>query len=387
MENRHEVFPPLNDEQLLMLKSVARVVNEVVAPRAADIDREGAFPWDIKDVLSEMGLCSLAIDEEYGGLGESVLFLVLVIEEIARACFSSAMFVGTTAISVYPMDVLASERQKQKYLPRMATGELIPCVAYSEPEAGSDLASLRTTAVRDGDQWVINGQKRWITQAPVSDVIILFARTDLNSKDHRGISTFIVERNTPGISLGRLEDKLGARGSVMSDLIFDDARVPPDSLMGEQGKGFIAAMNSLEKERIVASAYALGCCRGALDTAVTYAMEREQFGRRIGEFQGLQFLLAHMRTKYEAARALVLTAARKTDSDSPDKTIYSSMAKYCAAETAMKVTTDAVQVLGGYGVNREFPVERMMRDAKVTQIFAGTSQIQQWIVARQMLGL
>lgn len=387
MEKRYEIFPPLSDEQMMMLDTVAKIVDDVVAPRAADIDASGEFPWDIKDVLAEQGLCGLAISEKYGGLGEGTLMMALVTEEIGRACFSSAMFVGTTAISVYPMDLLASPEQKAKYFPGLASGELIPCVAYTEPEAGSDLASLRTKAVRKSDHWVINGQKRFITQAPVADIVVLFARTDPSYTNHRGISVFVMEKSTQGISIGRHEDKMGARGSPTADLIFEDVKVPLDAVMGEEGKGFITAMNSLEKERIVAGACALGCSRGALEYAAKYAKERIQFGRPVGEFQGLQFMLADMKTKYEASRALVIQAALKTDAGSSDRTIFASMAKLYASEVAMEITTKAVQVLGGYGVTREYPVERMMRDAKITQIFAGTSQMQQWIIGQRTIGL
>ena len=387
MENRYDIFPPLNEEQLLMLKAVARIVEKVIAPRAAEVDERAEFPWDVQKVLADTGLLGLPIAREYEGLGEGVLMMALVLEELTRGCFTSGMIVGTTAISVYPMDLLASEEQKRKYYPRMATGEITPCVAYTEPESGSDLASLRTTALRQGDHWVINGCKRWITHAPVADLIILFARTDPSSKNHRGISTFVIEKKTKGISVGRYENKIGARGSVTSDLIFEDAKVPLDCLMGEEGKGFVTAMKSLEKERIIAGSLALGSSRGAIDYATQYAGERKQFGQRIGEFQGLQFLLADMRTRYEASRALLILAAQKTDGGSPDRTLYASMAKLFASEVAMGVTTQAVQVLGAYGVSREYPVERMMRDAKITQIFAGTSQIQQWIIGRTLFGL
>lgn len=387
MENRYEIFPPLSDEHLLMLKTIARIVDDVVVPRAAEIDNLGEFPWDLQKVFSEQGLFGLAIGREYGGLGETLLMMVLVMEELARACAASAMMVGTTAISVYPMDLLATPDQKTRYFPGLAKGELMPCIAYSEPEAGSDLASLKTKAVRQDDHWVINGQKRWITQAPVADLIILLARTDPRSKDHKGISFFVIEKKQEGIMVGRHEDKIGARGSPTSDLIFEDAKVPLDALMGEEGKGFMAVMNSLEKERVVAGALALGCSRGAVDYAARYAMERKQFGREIGRFQGLQFLLADMRTKYEASRALLIQAAQKTDAGAKDRTVISSMAKAFASEVAMEVTTNAVQVLGGYGVTREYPVERMMRDAKITQIFAGTTQIQQSIIAQRMLDL
>jgi alkylation response protein AidB-like acyl-CoA dehydrogenase len=387
MENRYEIFPPLSDEQLLMLKTIARIVDDVVAPRAAEIDVQGEFPWDLQGVFSEQGLFGLSVGKEYGGLGESLLMMVLVMEELARACSASAMMVGTTAISVYPMDLLATQEQKSRYFPGLATGDLVPCIAYSEPEAGSDLASLKTKAIREDDHWIINGQKRWITQAPVADLIILLARTDPHSKDHKGISFFVIEKKQEGIMVGRHEDKIGARGSPTSDLIFEDAKVPLDALMGEEGKGFIAVMNSLEKERVVAGALALGCSRGAVDYAARYAMERKQFGREIGRFQGLQFLLADMRIKYEASRALLIQAAQKTDAGAKDRSVISSMAKAFASEVAMEVTTHAVQVLGGYGVTKEYPVERMMRDAKITQIFAGTTQIQQSIIAQRMLDL
>ena len=387
MENRYEVFPPLSEEQLLMLKTVARMVEKVIAPRAAEVDERAEFPWDVQKVLAETGLLGLSIGKEYEGLGEGILMMAFVLEEITRACFTSGMIVGTTAISVYPMDLLASEEQKRKYYPRMAAGEITPCVAYTEPESGSDLASLRTTALRHGDHWVINGCKRWITHAPVADLIILFARTDPSSKNHRGISTFVIKKKTKGISVGRHENKIGARGSVTSDLIFEDAKVPLDCLMGEEGKGFVTAMKSLEKERIIAGSLALGCSRGAIDYATQYAGERKQFGQKIGEFQGLQFLLADMRTRYEASRALLILAAQKTDRGFPDRTLYASMAKLFASEVAMEVTTQAVQVLGAYGISREYPVERMMRDAKITQIFAGTTQIQQWIIGRTLFGL
>src|SRR3972149_9498542 len=375
----------LNEEQEAILQTVRNITKDVVEPQATEIDKKGEYPWEIMKIFAREGLLALPLPKEYDGLGESLIVLCKVVEEIAKADMSCAMIVATHCLGSFPMNLMATEEQKQKYFPKLAAGELLSAIAMSEPEAGSDLASLKTKAVKDGDYYILNGEKRWITNAGVADLYVVFARTSQENKKAKGISAFIVEKETPGFSIGRKEDKLGARGSVTGDLIFQDCKIHKNQLMGEEGKGFILAMQSLNKERPIAASLALGVAEGALDYSTKYAKERVQFGKPISHFQAIQFMLADMKIQVETARLLLYQAALKAEAKTPDATLYSSMCKTYASDVAMKVTTDAVQILGGYGCTREYPVERMMRDAKITQIFAGTNQIQRIVIAREML--
>jgi len=376
----------LNEEQEAILQTVRKITKDIVEPKAAEIDKKGEYPWEIKEIFAREGLLALPIPKEYDGLGESLLTLCMVVEEIAKTDMSCAMIVATHCLGAFPMNLMATQEQKEKYFPRLASGKLLSAIAMSEPEAGSDLASLKTKAVKDGDYYILNGEKRWITNAGVADLYVVFARTSQEAKRAKGISAFIVEKDTPGFSIGRKEDKIGARGSVTGDLIMQDCKIPKSQLMGKEGEGFILAMQSLNKERPIAAALALGVAQGALDYSANYAKERVQFGKPIAHFQAIQFMLADMKMQVETARLLLYQAALKAEAKSSDVTLYSSMCKAYATDVAMKVTTDAVQILGGYGCTREYPVERMMRDAKVTQIFAGTNQIQRIVIAREMLG-
>ena len=375
----------LNEEQEAILQTVKKVTKDIVEPRAAEIDKKGEYPWEIMKIFAREGFLALPIPKEYDGLGESLLMLCMVVEEIAKVDMSCAMIVATHCLGAFPMNLMATKEQKERYFAKLAAGELLSAIAMSEPEAGSDLASLKTKAVKDGDYYILNGEKRWITNAGVADLYVVFARTSQEAKKAKGISAFIIEKDTPGFSIGRKEDKIGARGSVTGDLVLQDCKIPKSQLMGAEGEGFILAMQSLNKERPIAASLALGVAEGALDYSLKYSKERVQFGKPISHFQAIQFMLADMKMQVEAARLILYQAALKAQAKSADATLYSSMCKAFVTDTAMNVTTDAVQILGGYGCTREYPVERMMRDAKITQIFAGTNQVQRIVIAREML--
>jgi acyl-CoA dehydrogenase len=360
---------------------IRRLAQERIAPRAADIDRSGEYPTDVRELLSEHDVLGLPFDEEHGGTGTGTLMLQIAVEEIAKACASSALILMVQELGTLPIALFGSDEQKAHWLPRCASGEWSPAFALSEPEAGSDVAALRTTAVRDGEAWVINGQKNWITNAGVADFYIVFAKTD---REANRSSAFVVEADREGFDPGKLEHKLGIKGSPTGSPSFTDVRVPAANLIGPEGKGMSVALATLERTRLGAAAQAVGIAQGATDYAAQYARERIAFGEPINALQGIQFKLADMETRTAAARELLYKACAKADRREPDLGKYSSMAKLFASDTAMAVTLEAIQILGGYGYVNDYPVERMMRDAKITQIYEGTNEIQRVVIARSM---
>jgi alkylation response protein AidB-like acyl-CoA dehydrogenase len=363
--------------------TIRQIVTERVWPRAAEIDETGEYPWDIRRLFAEKDILGLPFPEEYGGTGTGTLMLQMAVEEIAKASGSCALILMVQELGTLPIQLFGTEEQKQKWLPKCASGEWAPAFALSEPEAGSDPGAMRTSAVRDGDEWVINGTKNWITNASIADFYVVFAVTD---RESRRISAFVVEKDRPGFSVGKLEHKLGIKGSPTGTPVFDDVRVPAENMIGEEGKGLGVALATLQRTRLGAAAQAVGLAQGATDYATNYAKERIAFGKPIIELQGIQFKLADMQTKTAAARELLYKACTMADRDDPQLALYTSMAKLFASDAAMEVTVDAVQVLGGYGYVTEYPVERMMRDAKITQIYEGTNEIQRVVIARQMKG-
>ncbi|MGH2840023.1 MAG: acyl-CoA dehydrogenase family protein [Solirubrobacteraceae bacterium] len=360
---------------------IRQLAQERIAPRAGEIDRAGKYPWDVRELLAEHDVLGLPFEEEYGGTGTGTLMLQMAVEEIAAACASSALILMVQELGTLPIQLFGTEEQKQRFLPRCASGEWTPAFALSEPEAGSDPAALRTSAVRDGDEWVINGQKNWITNAGVADFYIVFAKTDRESNRS---SAFIVESDRDGFDPGQLEHKLGIKGSPTGSPSFTDVRVPASNLIGVEGKGLSVALATLQRTRLGAAAQAVGIAQGATNYAAQYARERIAFGKPINELQGIQFKLADMETRTAAARELLYKACALADRNDPQLGKYSSMAKLFASDTAMAVTVEAIQVLGGYGYVNEYPVERMMRDAKITQIYEGTNEIQRVVIARTM---
>ncbi len=375
-----------SDEEAMILDVVRELVAEKVAPRAAEIDERGEYPQDIRKLFAENDLLGIPIPAEYGGLGGTFLTYVKVVEEIAKACASSSLIVAVQELGMLPILIGGSEEQKKKYLPKLASGEWIAAYALTEAGSGSDAAgSMRARAEKRGDKYVLNGQKIWITNGSVADVVCVFAVTD-PEKGPNGISAFIVEKTFPGFKVGKLEKKMGIRGSPTVELIFDNCEVPAENLIGPEGDGFKIAMKVLDKSRPGIAAQALGIASGALDYAANYAKERIAFGKPIGQQQGVGFMLADMKTEVEAARLLLYEAARKCDESAEDVTLWAAMAKLKCGDTAMSVTTDAVQVLGGFGYSVEYPVERMMRDAKITQIYEGTQQIQRLVISRALVG-
>jgi alkylation response protein AidB-like acyl-CoA dehydrogenase len=363
--------------------TIRQIVRERVAPRAAEIDETGEYPWDIRKLLGEQDILGLPFAEEYGGTGTGTLMLQMAVEEIAKASASSALILMINELGTLPIQLFGTDEQKQKWLPKCASGEWSPAFALSEAEAGSNVAAMRTTAVRDGDEWVINGSKNWITNATIADFYVTFAVTD---RENRRVSAFVVEKDRDGFSIGGLEHKLGIKGSPTGSPVYEDVRVPHENMIGAEGKGMGVALGTLQRTRLGAAAQAVGIAQGAIDYATEYARERIAFGKPIIDLQGIQFKLADMQTKTAAARELLYKACALADRDDPQLAIYSSMAKLFASDTAMEVTVEAVQVLGGYGYVTEYPVERMMRDAKITQIYEGTNEIQRVVIARQMKG-
>src|SRR5580700_7000314 len=379
----------LSEEQQALREAVRALADDKIAPRAAEIDRTSEFPWDVYEALVKADLQAVHIPEAYGGAGADALATAIVIEEVARACASSSLIPAVNKLGTVPLMLSAAEDLKQRYLPRVASGEAMFCYALSEPEAGSDAAAMKTRAVRDGDHYVLNGTKRWITNAGVSKFYTVMAVTDPAARA-AGISAFVVESGDEGFSFGAPEHKLGIKGSPTRELYFDNCAIPANRLIGEEGSGFRTALATLDHTRITIAAQALGIAQGALDYAAGYVKERRQFGKPVAEFQGIQFMLADMAMKLEAARQLTYAAAARSEramsgEPAPDLTFMSSACKCFASDVAMEVTTDAVQLLGGYGYVIDYPVERMMRDAKITQIYEGTNQIQRVVMARQLL--
>jgi alkylation response protein AidB-like acyl-CoA dehydrogenase len=376
----------LSEEQEQIRQTVHDLCLERVEPRAAQIDESGEFPWDIKDLFARNDILAIPFTPDYGGVSGSALTLIVAVEEIAKFCATSSLILSVQSLGSLPIWLAGTEEQKRKYLPPLARGEQLASYALTEPGSGSDAGGMRTRALRHGDTYVINGSKTFITGGSVADTIVVFARTDRDGeRSARNISAFIVEKTMPGFKVGKLEKKLGIRGSPTAQLFFEEMAVPTANRIGEEGEGFKIAMRVLDHSRPGIAAQALGIAEGALDLARRYARERHQFGRPIAEFQGIQFMLADMATQIEAARALTYAAGDALDRKLPDVTVSSAMAKLFASDTAMRVTTDAVQILGGYGYLREFAAERMMRDAKITQIYEGTNEIQRFVIGRETL--
>jgi alkylation response protein AidB-like acyl-CoA dehydrogenase len=376
---------PLSEEQREIRELVRTIARERIAPRAAEIDKSGEFPWDIVEIFRENDLFGIMFDEEYGGIGESSLMTFVTIEELSKVCATSGLIIAVQELGSLGIKLAGTEEQKQRFLPKLATGEWLAAYALTEPEAGSDSAAMHTTALLEGDEYVLNGGKRFITSAGVASVYVVFAKTDPESR--HGISAFIVEADSPGFEVGRIEAKMGIKGSTTGEIFFNDCRVPAANLLGAEGEGFKIAMRILDRSRPGIGAQGLGLAQGATDYAVEYAKSRETMGKPIGQHQLIAGMLADMETKCEAARGLLYKVGQLIDEDEngPELTKLSAMSKLYCTDVAMEVTTDAVQVLGGYGYIQEYPVERMMRDAKITQIYEGTNQIQRLVIAREML--
>ncbi|MFF1694466.1 acyl-CoA dehydrogenase family protein [Streptomyces sp. NPDC058257] len=367
-----------------MLRDAIRSLSEAkIAPFAAAVDEEARFPQEALDALVASDLHAVHVPESFGGTGADALATVIVIEEVARVCASSSLIPAVNKLGSLPVILSGSEELKKKYMTPLAKGEGMFSYALSEPDAGSDAAGMKTKAVRDGDSWILNGVKRWITNAGVSEYYTVMAVTD-PAKRSKGISAFVVEKSDEGVSFGAPERKLGIKGSPTREVYFDNVRIPADRMIGEEGTGFATAMKTLDHTRITIAAQALGIAQGALDYAKGYVKERKQFGKPIADFQGVQFMLADMAMKIEAARQLTYAAAAKSERGDADLTFQGAAAKCFASDVAMEVTTDAVQLLGGYGYTRDYPVERMMRDAKITQIYEGTNQVQRIVMARNL---
>ena len=388
MNEEYPAYAPSEEHELLRA-TVRELAEAKIAPAAADVDENSRFPQEALDALTGAGLHAVHIPQAYGGEGADALATVIVIEEVARVCGSSSLIPAVNKLGTVPVLLSGSEELKQRFLAPVARGDAMFSYALSEAGAGSDAASMKTRAVRDGEHWVLNGTKMWITNAGVSQYYTVMAVTDPD-QGARGISAFVVDKDDPGVSFGAPEKKLGIKGSPTRTVILEDARIPADRIIGEPGTGFKTALATLDHTRITIAAQALGLAQGALDYATGYVQQREQFGHPVSEFQGVQFMLADMAMRLEAARQLTYHAAIQSElamngAKMPGLTFASSAAKCFASDAAMDITTDAVQLLGGYGYVKDYPVERMMRDAKITQIYEGTNQVQRMVMARQLL--
>jgi len=372
------------DEQKMVQELARKIADEKIRPVAAKYDQSEEYPWDIIKVIAEADLFGLFIPEEYDGMGTSVLNLCIAIEELSRACGGIAVCYAASALGTFPIVLFGTEEQKKKYLPDLAKGKKIAAFAVTEPEAGSDASAIKTTARKEGNYYVLNGLKHFITNGGDAQIYTVIAMTD-KTKGARGASAFIVEKGAPGFTFGKKEEKLGIRASSTRELVFTDCKVPKENLLSKEGMGFIVTMKTLDLSRPGVGAQAVGIAQGALDVAVKYAKERHQFGKPISSFQGIQWMLADMATKVEAARALVYACAREIDAGRRDVAKDSAIAKMYASDVAMEITTNAVQILGGYGYMRDYPAEKYMRDAKITQIYEGTNQIQRNIIALQLI--
>ncbi|MCF8082329.1 MAG: acyl-CoA dehydrogenase family protein [Deltaproteobacteria bacterium] len=381
----------LTEEQQMLKDTVARIAREQIAPGAEARDEEAQFPWDMVEVLRENALFGADFPEKYGGSEMGLFSLCLIIEEIAKVCASTSVVLLVHELGTTPIMLAGTDPQKDRFLPKLATGEHLVAFGLTEANAGSDVSGLKTKAAREGDDFILNGTKMFISHADIADMVCIAAKTDPSVPGHKGTSIFVVDTKTPGFGIGKHENKMGVRGSSTVEIVLEDVRVPAENILSGEGKGFPIIMKTLDLTRIPVAAQAIGIAQGALDYAVAYTKERTQFGKPIFSFQGLQWMMADMTTQVEAARQLTYKAASlfeglpKNLDRLPTETIrYSAMAKLMASETAMKVTTDAVQLLGGYGYIKEYPVERMMRDAKITQIYEGTSQIQKVVIANTL---
>jgi alkylation response protein AidB-like acyl-CoA dehydrogenase len=379
-------YNALTDEQREIRDLVRQLARERIAPRAAEIDLTHEFPWDIVELFREHELFGLLYDEEYGGAGTGTLLSLVAIEEVSKVCATSGLILAVQELGSLGLKLAGTEEQKRRYLPRLASGEWLCAYALTESGSGSDSAAMRSTARRDDGEYVLNGTKRFITNAGVAQLYTVFAKTDPHA-GHAGISAFVVEADSPGFEVARIEPKMGIKGSTTGELVFEDCRVPADNLLGDEGEGFKIAMRILDRSRPGIAAQGLGIAQGATDYALEYAKTRETMGKPIAQHQLVAAMLADMETKCEAARGLLYKFGQAVDEgiDGPELTKLSAMAKLFCTDVAMEVTTDAVQVLGGYGYIQEYPLERMMRDAKITQIYEGTNQIQRLVIAREML--
>ena len=375
---------PLTEEQREIRDLIRDLARERIAPRAAEIDKTAEFPWDVVELFRDHEVFGVLFDEEYGGLGASALMTLVAIEEVSKVCATSGLIIAVQELGSLGIKLAGTDDQKQRWLPQLASGEWLAAYALTEPGSGSDSAAMRSEARRNGAEYVLSGAKRFITNAGVAHLYVVFAKTD-PSAGHAGISAFVVEADTPGFSVGRIEPKMGIKGSTTGEIFFDDCRVPAGNLLAEEGDGFKLAMRILDRSRPGIAAQGLGLAQGATDYALEYARTRETMGKPIAQHQLVAAMLADMETKCEAARGLLYKVGVMIDEDHPDLTKYSAMCKLYCTDVAMEVTTDAVQVLGGYGYMQEYPVERMMRDAKITQIYEGTNQIQRLVIAREML--
>ncbi len=374
----------ISEDEQALIEAIREIARERVAPRAAEIDHTGEFPWDIKDLLAQQDIFAMPFPTEYGGLGASKQAMVMAIEELSRYCATTGVILAVQQLGSTPILLAGTDEQKRKYLPQLASGEWLAAFGLTEADSGSDAAAMRTTAVRKGDKYILNGSKRFITNGGLAQVNSIFAITE-PGVGTRGISAFIVQKDFPGFEVGRIEEKMGIKGSQTAELIFNNCEVPVENLLGREGDGFKIAMMTLDRTRPGIGAQALGIAQGALDLAVSYSRQRIQFNRPIADNQGIQFMLADMATKVEASRLLVYNVAEMIDRGDQHFSAYSAMAKMFASDSAMEVTNDAIQVLGGYGYMKEYPAERMMRDAKITQIYEGTNQIQRLVIARALL--
>ncbi|MFA5145074.1 MAG: acyl-CoA dehydrogenase family protein [Candidatus Omnitrophota bacterium] len=375
----------LFSEETKMVKDLAhKIAEEKIRPVAAKYDQSEEYPWDIIKVIADAGLFGLFIPEEYGGMHVNVLNLCLATEEMSRACGGIAVCYAASALGTFPIVLFGNDEQKKKYLPDLASGKKVAAFAVTEPEAGSDASAIKTTAKKEGDYYVLNGLKHFITNGGDAETYVVIAMTD-KTKGARGASAFIVEKGTPGFTFGKKEDKFGIRASSTRELIFTDCKVPKANLLSKEGMGFIVTMRTFDMSRPGVAAQALGIAQGALELAVKYARERVQFGKSISSFQGIQWMLADMATGVESARALVYATARMVDAGIKDVAKESAMAKMYASDVAMKVTVDALQIFGGYGYMKDYPIEKYVRDAKITQIYEGTNQIQRSIIALQLI--
>ncbi|MBT3232650.1 MAG: acyl-CoA dehydrogenase [Calditrichaeota bacterium] len=374
----------LTESQTEIRDLARRIANEKVKPVVAKHDRESSFPWDIVEEFRNAGLFSVYIPEEFGGLGGGIMELVIVTEELSRICGGISLAVAGTALGTFPILLSGNDDQRARFLPDLVAGKSLAAFCLTEPAAGSDAGNIQTKAVRKGDKYILNGTKHFITNASVAKVYTVVASTNPD-RGTRGASAFIVEDGTPGLRFGKVEDKMGIRASKTCEVIFEDCEVPVENRLGREGEGFKVAMRTLDRSRPGVAAQAVGIAQGAFDLAAEYASKREQFGKSIGSFQGVQFMLADMATQVEAARALVYATARMIDSGAKKIAKESAMCKVYAGDTAMKVSTDAVQIFGGYGYMRDYPIEKFMRDAKITQIYEGTNQIQRTVIGRHIL--
>jgi alkylation response protein AidB-like acyl-CoA dehydrogenase len=377
-------WDPLTDEQREIRDLIRTLTREHIAPRAAEIDESAEFPWDLVELFREHELFGLSLDERFGGSGAGSLMLLVAVEEVSRACATTGLVVAVQELGSLALRLYGSDHQKERYLPRLASGEWLAAYALTEAGSGSDSAAMRTQARREGDEYVLNGSKRFITNAGLAGLYTVFAKTDPEA-GHAGISCFVVEADAPGFEVGRIEPKMGIKGSTTGELFFNDCRVPATNLVGEEGEGFKIAMRILDRSRPGIAAQALGIAQGATDYALEYAKSRETMGQPIAEHQLVAGKLADMETRCEAGRGLLYKVGLMMDEDAPGLTKLSAMTKLFCSDTAMDVTTEAVQILGGYGYMKEYPVERMMRDAKITQIYEGTNEIQRLVIAREMV--